>query len=115
FDSRYLPEACATIVLPCFWVRRRYLYMYGEMDEWGNNLGISEGEGPDCRVLLPIHPAELHRYREFLTRVRATDASLDGIRILATPTSSTRTMLAWLEGRPNSAFFAKLTLQSKIL
>jgi hypothetical protein len=115
FDSRYLPENCAGLVLPCFWVKRKYLYVYGAQDQPGIGLNIVDGDGPDARVLFPIHPSELEHYTAFLLHARAIDASLTGVRLFAIPTSSTRTMLVWPAGQASRSFFAKLSLHSRIL
>jgi hypothetical protein len=115
FDRRYLPESCATFRLPCFWVESKYLYVYGEQEKIGIEPGVVDRFGPDSRVLFPIHPVELPVYAEFLHHVRAREAMDSGIKLWATPTSSTRTVLAWIDGRPESAFFAKLSLRSRLL
>jgi hypothetical protein len=57
---------------------------------------------------------ELHRYTEFLARAHALEAGEQGLRLWATPTSSTRTLLAWPAGEPGRAFFAKLSLHSRL-
>lgn len=111
-DRRYLPESGAIFRLPCFWVERKYLYVYGEYERTSTELGIEGGDGPESRVLFPIHPAELPLYADFLRQVRALDTRASGVRLWATPTSSARTVLAWVDGRPESPILAKLSLRS---
>lgn len=115
FDSRYLPENCRVFRLPCYWVRRKHLYVYGRLRGADAEFGTIEGDGPDARVLLPVHPSEIPNYAEFLERVRAVDVSLEGTAFEATASSSTRTLLMWPEGAPGSAVFAKLSLHSGFL
>lgn len=114
-DARYLPESRAVFRLPCYWVKRKHLYVYGEEREAHGELAMLDGEGPEARVLLPVHPAELRHYASFLDDVRAVDAKAEGLRLVATPTSSTRTLLVWPHGHPEQAFFAKMSLRSTML
>lgn len=114
-EAWYLPERSPTFRLPCFRVRRKHVYVYGKQDSADGGMRIVEGDGADGTVLFPIHPAELGHYREFLDHVRAEDAAQRGVCLWATPTSSTRTLVVWPEGRPDAAVFAKLSLQSHLL
>lgn len=114
-DPKYLPENGLTFRLPCFSVRRRYLYVCGARGESLAALGMFVGEDPDGYVLFAIHPAELEYQAQFLADVRAVDARAEGVRLWATPTSSTRTLLVWPDVGPKEAFFAKLSLHSRTL
>ncbi|GFE81643.1 hypothetical protein GCM10011487_36430 [Steroidobacter agaridevorans] len=112
FDPRYLPQNCGAFRLPCFWVRRKYLQIYGRQAANGGELQLFSGHGLDERVLLPIHPSSLDHYRKFLSDVDAVEASKQGVCIWAVPTSSTRTLLAWQDRAPGTALFVKTSLQS---
>lgn len=110
FDERYLPQNCGAFALPCFWVLRKHLYVYGRQAAAANELKLFDGSDSQERVLFPIHPLALDYYRDFLVKVRAQNAAADGIRTWAVPTSSTRTLLVWPDGAPEQAVFAKTTL-----
>lgn len=114
-DGKYLPEGGCAFRLPCFWIQRRHLYVYGRQEEPGFEMRSGAGNSPHGAFLFPLHPAEVRQYEEFLANSGAEDAASLGLRFWATPTSSTRTLLVWLEGRPESAFFAKLSLHSRFL
>lgn len=111
FDTRYLPQNCGAVELPCFWVKRKHLLLWGRMAD-SSPWGLCSGDGPDEQVLFPIHPMCVASYREFLSQVGASDAGKDGVRIWGVPTSSIRTMLAWPDEAPQKAHFIKLTLHS---
>nr|UXE45426.1 hypothetical protein Hi04_10k_c4921_00003 [uncultured bacterium] len=114
FDTRYFPQNCGAFRLPCFWVRRRNLFVLGSGLASAATQGLFDGEGPQGRVLFPIHPAELDRYKEFLAEVEASDAATEGLHIWAVPTSSTRTLLAWPDSTADRALFIKTPLHSRI-
>lgn len=114
FDDRYLPENRAVFRLPCFWVRRKDLYVYRGLQASETMWGNGEKQGPDDRVLFPMHPAELRNHQEFFACVGAVDTATHGVRFFATPTSSTRTVLVWPDGQPENTFFAKLSLNSRL-
>ena len=114
FDEMYLPERRGVFFLPCSSVRREDLYVYGDGE--GLRYGIRElvHDVRDNTFILPVHPAEFARQTELLPTQHAESAARDSIRLLATPMSSTRTLLAWPEGHPESAFFTKLSLMSRL-
>jgi hypothetical protein len=89
------------------------LFVFGAQRA-ADELGFFSGQGPNGRVLFPMHPASAANYRELLTKVAARDAAKDGLRIWAVPTSSTRTLLAWPDRMPERAVFVKTTLHSPI-
>lgn len=115
WDGRYLPERSATFRLPCFRVQRKSLYIYGEEERSRIWSGVASGGDPSDWFLMPIHPGEVQRNTKFLLQVGAQDASEHGVHLWATPTSSTRTVLTWPDGRPQDVFFAKLSLHSQLL
>jgi hypothetical protein len=115
FDARYFPQNCGAIPLPCFWIERRHLYVYGAQVRASDEAGFFSGEGPHASVLFPIHPTSVARYQELLLKLGARDAACDGLRIWGVPTSSTRTFLAWPDGMPERALFVKTSLHSRIL
>ena len=112
FDRKFLPQNCGAIRLQCFWVRREYLFVYGENNRCSEEIGIFSDGGRNQRVLFPIHPTSLDHYRVFLAQAGAEDA---GVCIWAVPTASTRTLLAWPDKEPHKAVFFKTTLRSSIL
>lgn len=114
FDRRYLPQNCDAFELPCFWVLRKHLYVYGEQTQKTSELRLFEGDGLSERVLFPIHPTSLSHYKSFLSTVDAVDVAKEGLRIWAVPTSSTRTVLAWVNGIPEKAMFVKMSLYSPL-
>lgn len=115
FDSRYLPHNCGAFELPCYWIERRHLYIFGGQQSAYDEFGFMAGDGPHDSVLFPMHPTSVAHYAELLTKVRARDAAREGLRIWAVPTASTRTFLAWPDGAPHQALFVKTSLHSKIV
>lgn len=109
FDTRYFPQHCGAFRLPCFWVRREHLQIYGRDTQFSS---YCESGG---RVLFPVHPTSLTHYKAFLSETSARDAADEGLCIWALPTSSTRTLLAWPDGAPQKALFIKTSLHSAIL
>jgi hypothetical protein len=116
FDRRYFPQNCAALRIPCFWIRRKHLWVYGSQDACADEFRLCSGR-PDIDepVLLPIHPASLSHYDSFLRRVNARDAAREGVNLWGVPTSSTRTLLVWPDGAPQSALFLKASLHSRVL
>lgn len=112
FDARYLPQNCGAIRLPCFWILRKYLYVYGSQTDNAAELKLFRGQGLSERVLFPVHPTSLGYYRQFLSDVGAQDVSEEGLCIWGVPTSSTRTLLAWPNEMPEQALFVKTSLHS---
>lgn len=115
FDKSYLPQNSGAFHLPCFWVRRKYLYVYGKQRQGTAELGLFQGCGLDEKVIFPIHPTSLSQYSRFLSDVGAEDVSNEGLRVWAVPTSSVRTLIAWPDGAPEKAMFVKTSLHSPIL
>lgn len=114
FDVRYFPQNSRVFQLPCYRVPRRYLYMVGTQRKDRGEMQFSADAAVDDSVLLPMHPSAVDNYREFLRMTGARDAAMDGPRIWAVATSSTRTVLAWPEDAPEQAVFVKTSLQSPI-
>jgi hypothetical protein len=113
FDRRYLPQNCGAVRLPCFWISRKYLHVYGHCAGDALELNVVRGEGLEQSVLLPIHPLSLHLYGEFLSHTNAQEVAADGPCVWAVPTSSVRTFLAWPDSQPQKAVFLKTSLHSK--
>ncbi len=114
FDVRYFPQNCGAFPLPCFWIPRRALVMFGDEDAAPDEFPLSRGCGATKKMLFPIHPTSLGHYSQLLSEVGAEDARLSGLLIWAVPTSSTRTLLAWPDGKPELALFFKTSLHSPI-
>lgn len=115
FAGGYLPEGRTIFRLPCFLIPRQHLYIYGDQKDASVGLADENGHGPRNSAVFPIHPGELEHYTGVLTSGGAWNAERHGLRLWATPTSSVRTVLAWPDGRPDRAFFAKLSLHSRLL
>ena len=115
FDTRYLPQHCGAFKLPCFWIQRRHMHVYGGQPAADDDLCVVSGSGWRDRVLFPIHPTCIAAYRDFLADVRAVAVENEGPCIWAVPTSSTRTLLAWPDQDPDKAIFMKTTLHSNLL
>ena len=113
FDRRYLPQNCGAIRLPCFWIPRKYLHVYGHYARDAIEFSLVRGEGLEQSVLFPIHPLSLHLYRELLSTTNAREVAADGPCVWAVPTSSVRTFLAWPDSQPQKAVFLKTSLHSK--
>jgi hypothetical protein len=113
FDPKYFPQNCGVMQLPCYWIERRHLYVFGAQQA-RDDLGFFSGAGPNSHVLFPMHPASAPNYRELLIKLAAKDAARDGLRIWAVPTSSTRTLLAWPDRMPERAVFVKTSLHSPV-
>lgn len=114
FDSRYFPQNCGAFQLPCFWIRRKYLYVYGGAPDRRSQMSLSDGDGLEQRMLFPVHPTSLGHYRDFLEYACAENAAADGLRIWAAPTASKRTLLAWPDQAPEKALFIKTSLHSPV-
>src|SRR6266404_2632851 len=82
FDIRYLPQNCAPFLLPCYWVRRKHLYIYECHVGCAETLRWKKGRHYTDQLLFPIHPLSLPLYRDFLTRVGAEDATTTGPRVV---------------------------------
>jgi hypothetical protein len=108
FDSRYLPESGVVFPVPYVRVRRERLYVYGGFASQG-------ADGRDGEVVFPIHPAQLRDYARMLDGARTDSVRDAGPRLIGTPTSSVRTILAWPEEQPERAAFVKLSLRSAVL
>lgn len=115
FDPQYLPEQGRMFQIPCFRLKHKYVYFEGERDWVNRALNISGHDGPETDTLFPIHPAELGYYEKFLRDSCARNAAEDGLRLIGTPTSSTRTLLVWPDLQPERAIFTKLSLHSRFL
>lgn len=115
FDTRYLPQHCGAFKLPCFWIERRHMHVYGELTDATDELHVVSGPGWRDRVLFPIHPTCAAAYSDFLADVRAVAVEDEGPCIWAVPTSSTRTLIAWPDKEPDKAIFMKTTLHSNLL
>jgi hypothetical protein len=115
FNPDYLPQNCGAFRLPCYWIRRKHFFVYGEMQDAATEVTMMEGCGPSDHVLFPVHPVYLDRLREFLAKVGAQDCLHSGRHIWAVPTASVRTLLVWQEGAPEKAVFVKTSLHDSIL
>jgi hypothetical protein len=114
FDVRYFPQNCGAFPLPCFWIPRRSVVMFGCEDVDADELPLFKECGSARKVLFPIHPTSLRHYSRLLSEVGAEDARSSGLLVWAVPTSSTRTLLAWPDGKPQLALFFKTSLHSPI-
>lgn len=115
FDTRYFPQNSGAFKLPCFWVPRKNLYVYGRQSSSADELPICRGQGQSEQVLFPVHPTSLVHYKQFLSEVGAQDVAEDGLCLWAVPTSSTRTLLVWPDQVPAQARFVKTSLHSKVV
>jgi hypothetical protein len=114
FDPKYFPQNCGAVRLPCYWIERRHLHVFGAQTQAADELNFFSGDGPNDAVLFPMHPASIGHYEPLLQKLGARDAAADGLRIWGVPTSSARTFLAWPDRMPERALFVKLTLHSPI-
>lgn len=114
FDPKYFPQNCGPVLLPCYWIERRHLHVFGAQANVSDEISFFSGDGPKDAVLFPMHPASVAHYRELLVTLAARDAARDGLHIWGVPTSSTRTLLAWPDRMPERAVFVKLSLHSPI-
>lgn len=115
FDPKYFPQNCGVFQLPCYWVERRHLHVFGSQGKACGEFSFFRGEGPGGSVLLPVHPSSAAHHRDLLAKLGAEDAAEGGLCIWAVPTSSTRTLLAWPDRQPEHALFVKISLHSPIL
>lgn len=114
FDTTYLPQHCGAFRLPCFLIPRKNLHVFGSQQQDAYSLRFYSDNAPDSNVLFPIHPLSLSKYQQFLVHAGARDAADAGIHLWAVPSSSTRTLLVWLDGVPQSAVFVKASLDSPL-
>src|SRR5215207_5428288 len=56
FDVRYFPQNCGAFPLPCFWIPRRSVVMFGREDVDAHELPHFKECGSARKVLFPIHP-----------------------------------------------------------
>lgn len=112
FDKKYLPQHSCAFRLPCFLVPRKHLHVFGSQQQDPYGMRFCSDIAPEGFVLFPIHPLALDEYQPFLLKAGGLDAARVGIRLWALPTSSTRTLLAWLDGVPDTAVFVKTSLTS---
>ncbi len=109
-DSRYFPQNSPVFHLPCYWVRRNELQIHDAGRGTLESIGFRRGSGRAEELLFPVHPLMVQHYSSFLQHVGAKLVTSDGPRLLAIPTSSPRTLLAWPEASPNRALFIKTTM-----
>jgi hypothetical protein len=114
FDTKYLPQHCGAFPLPCFLVPRKNLHVFGSQQQDAYGMRFCSDLTIDGSILFPIHPLELSTYESFLRQAGGCDAARAGIRVWAVPTSSTRTLLAWLDGAPETAVCVKTSISSPI-
>lgn len=110
FDKMYFPQNSPVFELPCYWVQRKHLYVNGCHESCMTDLRWPVGKEFRDEVLFPIHPLTLSHYHAFLVATSARSAAVDGVRVLAIPTSSVRTVLAWRDRAPDTAVFLKLSV-----
>lgn len=109
-DTQYLPTNPCVFELPCYWIRRKHLSVYKCHHDCVTSLNWPIGTRFDDEALFPIHPLSIPYYSRLLSATGARNAREDGVRILALPTSSVRTVLAWRDQQPETALYLKLTL-----
>lgn len=114
FDTAYLPQNGGVFGLPTYRVSRRNLHLLGGQPKNTDTIRFVAETDSAEHVLFPIHPSALGHYREFLLNAGARDVAEEGVRIWAMPTSSSRTLLAWVDGAPQSAVFVKTSLYSPL-
>jgi hypothetical protein len=115
FDVKYFPTNSSVFELPCFWIDHRKLYMYRDSLADIDSYSSFAGNGPAGCMLYAIHPTAAATHRNLLARIGHEINEMEHRRVLAVPTSSTRTVLAWREEAPNDAVFIKLSLHSPVL
>lgn len=113
FDVRYLPQNCGAFKLPCFWVDRDRMLVYGEPPAAGLELRFFDDSATRQRILLPVHPLSVERCCKLLGDIGAEEANVAGPCIWAVPTSSPRTFLVWRDGEPDQAAFVKVSLHAE--
>lgn len=112
-DVRYLPEAkCSSFGLMAYWVDESFVIVFSAqpISAQERRMFFAEIDGRQ-HVLFLVHPAAKHLYVDFLKDSGARPAD---IVFRGSPTASTRTLLTWVEGRENEAFFAKLSVPAAI-
>jgi hypothetical protein len=112
YDARYLPQNCGAFGLPCFWVKRERLHVFGEQLTANHEPRFLQVGEARQRVLVPIHPLSVERCGSILADVEAEEANCDGRCVWAVPTSSPRTFLVWPDGEPDKAAFVKVSLHA---
>ncbi len=112
FDTHYLPQRSAAFQLPCYFVRRKRVQIFG--DQRVTTFKWAFGYPPDDIVLFAVHPTALRDHAEFLSKSQAEPSSAFGVKIWAVPTSSTRTVVAWEDRSPEKAIFLKTSLTSPL-
>jgi len=113
FDTRFFPQHGGVFLLPCFWVPRESLYVFGAKQE-SAEFSLFRETSAQAEAMVAVHPASLGRFRQFFENVGAKCVADDGRRIWAVPTSSTRTLLVWPDGAPEEVLFIKTTLYSPV-
>jgi len=113
FDTRYLPQNSHAFSLPCYWIHKRHLLVFGSGAAAPPLAYLAHRERSD-HLLFPVHPTALSYFTDFLRHANAEDARSDRFTLWAVPSSSTRTLLAWPDGCPHDAAFLKLSLSSPL-
>jgi hypothetical protein len=108
-DPRFAPENRATFAVKSYWVDAGKMRTFEGMGLPRDLRGaLTRTRGGKQQVRLIVHPESEALYSN-VTRsaTRAPD-------LMATATASSRTLLVWPQGRPTSAFFAKVSLDKMI-
>lgn len=112
FDVRYLPQNCGAFRLPCFWVNRERMHVFGGQPTADHELRFLNVAEARQKVLFPIHPLSVERCRRVLADIDAEEANCAGRCVWAVPTSSPRTFLVWRDSEPGKASFVKVSLHA---
>lgn len=109
-DEFYAPESGNIFRVKSYWLNGDDMHsLVGTgLEPKLKNLFMQTRADGKQRVRLLIHPESEAMYAEVL---HAAERAED---FLATPTSSSRTLFIWPEGKPNDVFFAKVSLDKEI-
>ncbi len=108
-DPRFSPETGATFPIKSYWVDAQKMDTFQGLGLDGAlKQVLTRTYRGNQQVRLLVHPESEGLYRDFL---RGSQPAED---LMATATASSRTLLVWPRDNPNTAFFAKVSLDKEI-
>lgn len=108
-EEKYKPENSQIFEVTSYWVDKKELHFFESayISDQLKNLFQRAHQGRQQALFL-VHPESESLFHKFLEKAPT------GPRFWATSTASSRTLLMWPEGRPELAFFGKLSLNKEI-
>lgn len=110
-SKKFAPESGNVFELRGYWISREIVHHWQAAPSIaGHSALVGAVDGNASEVLLLIHPASFQHYSHFLKHARHHLRPAEEFKVLGTPTSSARTLLAWFVHAPQRPFLIKLSL-----